>query len=219
VASQHAERGLVTAIVRLGDPATAGFGGLVDRLRRIPLVRSVRVRLAGSLAQGDQDDATPLDQPAVIEHLALLARHDLVATVEATSDQLEVVARLARELPDLKFVVDHFGWPTDLSEAGRCVHSRAPRRAGGEAECRHPPRRDRDDLRGWTVEQVRPWLLAVVAQFGPDRCMLGSDLPIERLRSGFEPLYRAYDEIFAQHAPRDRELLLRVTAEEWYGAG
>jgi hypothetical protein len=73
------------------------------------------VRLAGSLAQGDQDDATPLDQPAVIE--------------------------------------------------------------------------------------------------------LGSDLPIERLRSGFEPLYRAYDEIFAQHAPRDRELLLRVTGEEWYGAG
>ena len=29
--------------------------------------------------------------PPVIEHLALLARHDLVATVEATSDQLEVV--------------------------------------------------------------------------------------------------------------------------------
>jgi predicted TIM-barrel fold metal-dependent hydrolase len=69
------------------------------------------------------------------------------------------------------------------------------------------------------VEQVRPWLLAVVAQFGPDRCMLGSDLPIERLRSGFEPLYRAYVEIFAQHTPPDRELLLRVTAEEWYGAG
>jgi predicted TIM-barrel fold metal-dependent hydrolase len=71
----------------------------------------------------------------------------------------------------------------------------------------------------WTVEQVRPWLLAIVAQFGPDRCVLGSDLPIERLRSGCEPLYRAYAEIFALHTPRDRELLLRVTAEEWYGAG
>jgi predicted TIM-barrel fold metal-dependent hydrolase len=38
----------------------------------------------------------------------------------------------------------------------------------------------------WTAERVRPWLLAIVALFGPDRCMLGSDLPIERLRSGFE---------------------------------
>jgi hypothetical protein len=49
--------------------------------------------------------------------------------------------------------------------------------------------------------------------------MLGSDLPIERLRSGFEPLYRAYDEIFAGHTPRDREMLLRATAENWYGPG
>ena len=47
--------------------------------------------------------------------------------------------------------------------------------------------------------------------------MLGSDLPIERLRSGFEPLYRAYDEIFAEHPPRDREMLLRTAAERWYG--
>ena len=38
--------------------------------------------------------------------------------------------------------------------------------------------------------------------------MLGSDLPIERLRSGFEPLYGAYDEIFAGYAERDRHLLL-----------
>jgi predicted TIM-barrel fold metal-dependent hydrolase len=66
---------------------------------------------------------------------------------------------------------------------------------------------------------VRPWLLAAVALFGPDQCMLGSDLPIERLRSGFERLYRAYDEIFAGHARRDREMLLRGTAEQWYGTG
>jgi hypothetical protein len=35
--------------------------------------------------------------------------------------------------------------------------------------------------------------------------MLGSDLPIERLRSGFEPLYRAYEEIFAGHTARPRD--------------
>jgi predicted TIM-barrel fold metal-dependent hydrolase len=68
----------------------------------------------------------------------------------------------------------------------------------------------------WTAERVRPWLLAVVALFGPDRCMLGSDLPIERLRSGFEPLYRAYDEIFTEHTPRDRQMLLGDTAKRWY---
>jgi predicted TIM-barrel fold metal-dependent hydrolase len=54
VSRQDEERGLVTAIVSLGDPADGGFGDRVDRLRRIPLVRSVRVRLAAGLAHGAQ---------------------------------------------------------------------------------------------------------------------------------------------------------------------
>ena len=122
-------------------------------------------------------------------------------------------------MPDLKVVVDHFAWPTDLSDAGRRIH--LDRLAALAASANFSTRLDAIGtvFGAWTVEHVRPWLLAIVAQFGPHRCMLCSDLPIERLRSGFEPLYRAYDEIFAQHAPRDRELLLRVTAEEWYGAG
>jgi predicted TIM-barrel fold metal-dependent hydrolase len=219
VRRQDEERRLVTGIVSLGDPAAAGFGDLVDRLRRNPLVRSVRVRLAGGLVQGPQPESTLLEQPGVMEHLALLARHDLAATIEATSDQLSVVTRLTQELPQLRIVVDHFGWPTDLSDAGRRTHLD---RLGELAAS--PNVASRLDAVGtifgaWTTERIRPWLLAIVALFGPERCMLGSDLPIERLRSGFEPLYRAYDEIFAEHRARDREMLLRATAEQWYGAG
>jgi hypothetical protein len=58
------------------------------------------VRLAAGLAHGAQDDSTLLEQPAVMEHLGLMARHGLVATIEATSDQLGVVTRLTRELSD-----------------------------------------------------------------------------------------------------------------------
>jgi len=142
-----------------------------------------------------------------------------VATIEATSDQVGAVARLARELPDLRIVLDHFGWPTDLSDPGRRTH--LDRLAELAASPNVATRLDAVGtvFGAWTTDQVRPWLLAVVALFGPDRCMLGSDLPIERLRSGFEILYRAYDEIFAEHTPRDRELLLQATAERWYGTG
>jgi predicted TIM-barrel fold metal-dependent hydrolase len=217
VSEQHEQRGLVTGIVSLGDPTADGFGDLVDRLREIPLVRSVRVRLAAGLTQGAQHESTLLEQPGVIEHLALMARNDLVATIEATSDQLGVVAQVARQLPQLRIVLDHFGWPTDLSDAGRHTHLDRL----GELAAR-PNVATRLDAIGtifgpWTADRVRPWLLAIVALFGPERCMLGSDLPIERLRSSFEILYRTYDEIFAEHTPRDRDMLLRSTAQRWYG--
>jgi predicted TIM-barrel fold metal-dependent hydrolase len=218
VSSQDEQRGLVTGIVSLGDPTADGFGELVDGLRGIPLLRSIRVRLASGLVQGARSDSTPLEQPAAMEHFALMARHDLVATVEATSDQLGAVERLAGELPHLRIVLDHFGWPTELSEAGRRAH--LDRLAELAARPNVATRLDAIGtiFGAWTADQVRPWLLAVVDLFGPDRCMLGSDLPIERLRSGFEPLYRAYDEIFAEHTPRDREMLLGDTASRWYGS-
>ena len=217
VRAQDEGRGLVTGLVSLGDPTTDGFGDLLEGLRANPLVRSVRVRLAAGLVQGARPAPSPLERPAAMEHLALMARHGLVATIEATSDQLDAVPRLARELPELRIVVDHLGWPTDLSEDGRRRHLE---RLGEVAAS--PNVATRVDAIGtifgaWTTEAVRPWLLATVELFGPERCMLGSDLPIERLRSGFEPLYRAYDEIFAERAPQDREMLLRSTAERWYG--
>ena len=209
----------MTAIVSLGDLAQDGFAELVDRLRVIPLVRSIRVRLASGLAPGTRSESALLDQPVMMEHFGLMARHDLVATIEATSDQVGAAARLARELPDLRIVLDHFGWPTDLSDSGRRTH--LDRLAELAASPNVATRLDAVGtiFGAWTTDQVRPWLLAVVALFGPDRCMLGSDLPIERLRSGFETLYRAYDEIFAEHTPSDRELLLQATAKRWYGAG
>jgi predicted TIM-barrel fold metal-dependent hydrolase len=218
VGEQDAGRGLITGIVSLGDPATAGFGELVERLRANPLVRSVRVRLAASLVQGAPSAPSPLEQPAAMEHLALMARHGLVATIEATGDQLDAVTRLARELPELRIVVDHFGWPTDLSDDGRRRHLE---RLAELAAI--PSVATRLDAIGtifgaWTTDGVRPWLLGAVERFGPERCMLGSDLPIERLRSGFEPLYRAYDEIFAGHGADERAMLLGTTAERWYGA-
>ena len=64
VGRQHDDRGHVTGIVSLGDPAADGFGELVERLRTNPLVRSVRVRLAAGLAQGARHEPTLLDQPA-----------------------------------------------------------------------------------------------------------------------------------------------------------
>jgi predicted TIM-barrel fold metal-dependent hydrolase len=177
------------------------------------------VRLAGGLVQGAPHETTLLDQPAVMEHFTLMARHGLVATIEATSDQLGVVTRLTRDLPDLKVVLDHFGWPSDLSDAGRRIH--LDRLAELAARPNVATRLDAVGtiFGAWTAKQVRPWLFTIVALFGPGRCMLGSDLPIERLRSGFEPLYRAYEEIFAGHTRRDREMLLRATAEHWYGTG
>ncbi|QUH01673.1 amidohydrolase family protein [Saccharopolyspora erythraea] len=210
--------GQVTGLVTLGDPASPDFAGLVERVRRIPLVRSVRVRFVEALAPGGAADGSPLDDPRTMDNLALLARHNLVATIEAESGQLHLAARIARELPDLRVVIDHFGWPTDLTDAGYQRHTERL-----DALAAEPNVATRIDALGtvfgdWTTDGVRRWLLAAVEIFGAGRCMLGSDLPIERLRSGFRPLFDAYGEIFTHHSDAERQMLGHGTAQRWYGA-
>ena len=100
----------VIAMVTLGDPASAAFAGLVEGCAQRPLIRSVRIRLEPELP-GSAGGRDLLDNRLVRDNLGLLASANLVATVEAPSSQLGTVTRLAAQFPDLKIVIDHFGWP------------------------------------------------------------------------------------------------------------
>ena len=206
------------ALVTLGDPANQGFAQLVERFRALPLARSVRVRLVPALAQGVAG-RTLLDDDVAMTNLELLAKHELVATLEAMGDQLDVVAALARELPALRIVVDHFGWPENPTE-----EQLGPHRERLSAIAAASNTATRIDAIGtifgdWVTDRVRPWLRAASDTFGPDRCMLGSDMPIERLRSGFGPLFDAYHDIFSDLTSGARDALFGATARRWYRVG
>jgi predicted TIM-barrel fold metal-dependent hydrolase len=206
----------VIALVTLGDPASVAFAGLVEGCRQRPLIRSIRMRLVPGLS-GPAGGGDLLDDPLVRDNLTLLAGSGLVATVEAASSQLGTVTRLAAQFPDLKIVIDHFGWPAPGPDGGGLaghIHRLASLAAVGNVATRI-------DAIGtifgdWTLPQIRPWLLEVAGIFGPQRCMLGSDLPIENLRSGFGPLYAAYDAIFSGFSDDERAMLFHRTAERWY---
>ncbi len=204
------------ALVTLGDPADHGFADLVERFRALKLARSVRVRLVSALAHGGPGRGL-LDDDGAMANLELVAKHNLVATIEATGDQLGAVADLACALPALRIVVDHFGWPENLSEEGLAAHGE---RLSAIASA--PNTATRIDAIGtifgdWTTDRIRPWLRVAVDAFGPERCMLGSDLPIERLRSGFGRLYDAYRAIFSDLTDGSRDALFGATAARWYG--
>jgi predicted TIM-barrel fold metal-dependent hydrolase len=216
VSSQQGGAIPIIALVSLGDPASADFAELIERCRQRRLIRSVRIRLVPELS-GPAGGGDVLDSRRVTENLTLLARSGLVATVEAPSSQLGRVTQLAARFPDLKIVVDHFGWPAPgPAAAGLAGHMQ--RLAGLAAADNVATRIDAIGtvFGDWTHPQIRPWLLEVTSTFGPERCMLGSDLPIENLRSGFGPLYTAYDEIFSGFSDDERAMLFHRSAEVWY---
>jgi predicted TIM-barrel fold metal-dependent hydrolase len=127
------------------------------------------------------------------------------------------VADLAHRFPRLQVVLDHFGWPDDLSDAGRRAHLALLRRLADEPNVATRIDAIGTIFRAWDTDTLQPWLQGVVEAFGAERCMLGSDLPIETLRSSFGDLYTAYDAIFESYPENDRRLLFGDTARRLYG--
>lgn len=209
------ETGTIVGIVTLADPAASSFPAIVERARADLLVTAVRIRLVASLQSGSGGGVS---DAALADRLGALVDARLVAVVEASADQLERVLTLAGALPDLRIVVDHFGWPTDLSDAGRTAHLARLRELAAA-----PHLATRIDALGtifgaWTVDQVRPWVEGTIDAFGSNRCMIGTDYPIESLRTSYADLYGAYDEMLRDLTPDQREDLFSETAHCWLDA-
>ena len=70
---------------------------------------------------------------------------------------------------------------------------------------------------GWSPAAMRPWVLSCVERFGADRCVLGSNWPVDRRVGAYADLVDAYREVLAELTTHERAAVLHGTAERVYG--
>ncbi|MCB2190442.1 MAG: amidohydrolase family protein [Deltaproteobacteria bacterium] len=68
----------------------------------------------------------------------------------------------------------------------------------------------------WSVDSLRPLVLEVLGAFGPERCMLGSNFPPEKLSSTYSKVWSAFEALFSELSHDEREKLFHTTAEKVY---
>ena len=149
--------------------------------------------------------------------LASLRIHDLACEIEIFATQLADLTRVARNFPDLRFILPMMGWPIDLTEQGfRAWRSDM----AGLARCANVAVKifGAECIFGlnWTVPQIRPWVLTTIELFGPTRCMFASLMPIAALSRPMQDVYRAYEEIVEGFTPSERRHLFHDTAKSNY---
>jgi predicted TIM-barrel fold metal-dependent hydrolase len=68
----------------------------------------------------------------------------------------------------------------------------------------------------WDAERVRKTALAAIDIFGVDRCMFGSNFPVEKLYVTYNNLYSTYLDIAAEFSESEQQDLLAGTARRFY---
>jgi predicted TIM-barrel fold metal-dependent hydrolase len=65
----------------------------------------------------------------------------------------------------------------------------------------------------WTVDSIRPWVMACIEIFGVERSFFGTNWPVDRLYSSYPDVVSAYAEIIKGFSPDEQVALFSGNAE------
>jgi L-fuconolactonase len=161
---------------------------------------SRRVRGVRRLLQ-QEPDLDFLVEPLFLTGLRLLPRYELSFDICVRHVHMARVVDMVTACPDTRFVLDHIGKPSIRS------HMLDPWRAHVSAlaqlenvVCKVSGVVTEADHAAWTLDDVRPYVAHVLAEFGEDRVMFGGDWPVVRLASSYRRWIETVDELTREMA-------------------
>jgi L-fuconolactonase len=200
--------------VDLTDPAV---GTTLDELQAGP----AGARLVGIRHQvQDEPDPGWLLRPDVRRGLAAVAEAGLVYDLLVRPRELPAALALAREMPELRFVLDHLAkppiasgelepWSALIAGFGPLEHV-AVKVSGLVTEA---------DWHTWTVDDLRPYVERALRVFGPDRLLFGSDWPVCLVAASYEEVVGAARSLTAKLTATERAAIFGATAARIYRLG
>ena len=210
--------GFPQGIVAFADLAHPDVASVLDALAAIPNVRGIRQQLHWH--------ETPLyrfaPRPDVMADadwrrgFALLERRGLLFELQVFASQMADGAALARAFPTTAIVLEHAGMLEDRSPQGWAAW-----RTGMRALASCPNVSTKLSGLGTFVhaasaEAMAPVVRETIDIFGPDRCLFGSNFPIEKLWTSYGALVAAFRHSIADLSATERAAILRGNARRLY---
>jgi len=209
------------------DPFVRGVVGWVD-LQSPDVVRQLEPLAAHQRFVGvrhvvqDEPDPRFLLGEAFVRGLEQLRRFDLTYDLLLYPEQLPAAVELVGLLPEQPFVLDHLAKPRIA--AGGAWDGFASWRRNIEALAAH------DNVtckvsgmvtealwRGWSQSDFVPCLDVVLAAFGPERLLFGSDWPVCLVAAEYADAVGIVRDYFSQATADEQAKLFGGTAARFYG--
>jgi len=219
VASVAAETGFPTVIVAqawLGrDDVAEVLAAQADCAR----VRGVRQKPAVAAHPNEVVPFAPgsMSDPAWQRGYALLEGYGLSFDLQAPFWHLPEARALAERFPGITIILDHAGLPNLRSPEGltawrKCMRTlaEAPNTAVKISGLGEP------QLPAWSVRTHRDIVLETIDIFGVDRCMFGSNYPVDRLYAPYRTIMRGFQEMTRRFSLGERRLMFCENAMRWY---
>lgn len=197
----------------VGDEVLAGENALaqLDRHCESPYFVGIRdFRTEPMLAAGDVI-------PAFEASLDVMADRGLVFDMDCEWPNMAAARALAERHPNLQVVLQHIGFPRSRDDEYFDNWAAAMRHLAGapNVTCKISGVGMTDPR--FTAESLRRWIDTPLEAFGADRCVLGSNWPVDRLYSSYDVIMDIYrDRVSALFGEEDQRKVLSGNAARIY---
>lgn len=188
----------------------------IDAVARIDALATRHLLVGLRPMVQDISDDDWLLRPALASRFAAMVKHDLVFDALVLPRHLPRLVRVVDEHPGLQFVLDHCAKPQlatgDISgwKADIALLAQRP-----NVVCK---------LSGLATEAVPDWQVAdlkeavdhVLAHFGPQRLVWGSDWPVVNLAGGYERWFAAAEALLGGLSAQDKAAIFGGNAARVY---
>lgn len=197
---------LIAGVIAACRPEEIGFAAYLDKCEADPFVKGFR-----RVLHVVPDDIS--EQALFRDNLRRMAGSRLTFDICMLARQQPLALALIDSAPHVRFVLDHCGVPDIVSGAfdtwkrGIGEIARRPNvmaKVSGIVAYADP--------QSWTLETIRPYAEHIVASFGWDRVVWGSDWPVCTKGGGLSTWVAATQAIFGPCAQDEREKFYRGNA-------
>ncbi|WP_432046044.1 amidohydrolase family protein [Streptomyces asiaticus] len=207
----------IAGVVGWADLTDPGVGEVLAELAAGP----GGDRLVGLRHQvQDEPDPRWLDREDARRGLAAVADAGLVYDLLVTPREMPAAIDAVRELPQLRFVLDHAAKPPVASgERDPWALQLAALAALPNVDCKLSGLVTEADWDGWKPEQVLPYAWHVLDAFGPGRVLFGSDWPVCVLAATYDEVVALAERATLRLGEDERAAVFGGNAARAYGLG
>ncbi len=150
--------------------------------------------------------------PVYEASLAELSRRGLVFDLDCEWMNMGAARELAERHPDLQIVLEHIGFPRKRDDEyfASWAAALADLASAPNVTCKISGVAMTDPQ--FTRESLRRWVETCVEPFGPDRCVLGSNWPVDRLYSSYDVIMDLYRDYISELSESEQGKILNGNA-------
>ncbi|MEL6523435.1 MAG: amidohydrolase family protein [Pseudomonadota bacterium] len=218
VQSMADDHGVIAGIVGYADFTVDDVRPQLDRLKDYPLMRGIRQQLHWheNPAYRFAPHAEVARDPKVQANIARLAEYGWSFDLQVFAGQMEGAAELAAICPDVTFILQHAGMLEDISKEGWAAW-----RKGMKLLAKAPNVVTKLSAFGTFSHKNDPAFIAKIITetlkiFDAERCMYGSNFPIEKIWTSYAALWKAFQKATADLSTAQQQAIFHDTAARIY---